>query len=71
VEVPPEVVTVTSTVPIDSGGEVTVSVVAALNKTVAEIEPKPSEVGLARSVPISVTLWAPEVGRSSRSRRSP
>jgi hypothetical protein len=53
---------VTSTVPIDPTGEVTVSVVAVLDKIVAEVAPNLTEVGLARLVPITVTRWAPVVG---------
>jgi hypothetical protein len=60
---PLEVVTVTSTVvPAVPAGEVTVTVVEVLDKTVATVAPKSTAVGLARLVPSTVTCWPPAVG---------
>ena len=50
--------TVTSTVPTPAG-EVTVTVVAVLDTTVALFVPNFTAVGLARLAPVTVTRWPP------------
>src|SRR5579863_756567 len=62
-EVPPAVVTVTSTVPADSAGEVAVIVVPLTTETpVAAVPPKETVAGEAKLVPVMVTDVPPEVG---------
>jgi hypothetical protein len=62
-EVPPGVVTVTSTVPADSVGLVAVTDVGLLTVTpVAAVVPKSTAVAPVRFVPVMVTLVPPAVG---------
>ncbi len=60
-EVPPGVVTVTSTVPVPAG-EVTVMESAVSAVTVPAVVPKSTAVAFARLVPVTVTLVPPPSG---------
>ena len=60
-EVPPAVVTVTSTVPVPAG-EVTVMEVAVSAVTVPAVVPNLTAVAFARLVPVTVTLVPPAPG---------
>jgi len=60
--VPPGVVTVTWTVPAVPAGDVTVAVVAVLERMVPALAPKFTAVELARLVPVTMTCWPPAVG---------
>ena len=60
-EVPPAVVTVTSTVPVPDG-EVTVIDVAESAVTVPVVVPNLTAVAFARLVPVTVTLVPPAPG---------
>ena len=57
-DVPPAVVTLTSTVPALPAGDVAVIEVAELAVTVAEFEPKSTAVAEDRFVPV-MTTWVP------------
>ncbi len=61
VEVPPTVVTVTSTVPVPAG-EVAVIEVAESAVMVAAFDPKSTALAPSRLVPVMVTLVPPPVG---------
>jgi len=61
-EVPPAVVTVMSTAPTDSGGEMPAIWVADTGKKVAETVPNLTVVAPERSVPVMVTEVPPPVG---------
>jgi len=61
-EVPPAVVTVTSTVPAPSAGAVATICVAVSEVMVAATEPKSATVAPERLVPVMVTEFVPEVG---------
>ena len=60
-EVPPAVVTVTSTMPVPAG-EVTVIEVAVSAVTVPAVEPNLTEVADPRLVPVTTTLVPPALG---------
>ena len=60
-EVPPTVVTVTSTVPVPAG-EVAVIEVAESAVIVAALDPKSTALAPPRLVPVMVTLVPPPVG---------
>ena len=60
-EVPPPVVTVTSTVPVP-GGEVTVMESAESAMTVPAVVPNLTAVAFARLAPVTVTLVPPATG---------
>ncbi len=60
-EVPPAVVTVTSTVPVPAG-EVTVMEAAVSAVTAPAVVPKSTAVAFARLVPVTVTLVPPPAG---------
>ena len=62
-EVPPEVVTVTVTVPLACAGDVTVIDVADVTVTLAAaVVPKETEVVLVNPVPVIVTVVPPVAG---------
>jgi len=60
-EVPPVVVTVTSTVPLPAG-EVTVMEVAVLAVTVPDVVPNVTDVAELRFVPVMTTWVPPAIG---------
>ena len=64
-EVPTGVVTVTSTVPADSAGAVTVIDVAVSAVTAPAVAPKSTAVWPVRLVPVMVTLVPPAPARRS------
>ncbi len=59
---PPAVVTVTSTVPVEPAGEVATICVEVFETIVAALEPKDTAVAEPRSVPVIVTLVPPAAG---------
>ena len=60
--VPPAVVTVTSTVPVEPAGAVAVMLFAVLAVIVADVLPNLTAVAPARLVPVIVTVVPPAVG---------
>ena len=68
-EVPPAVVTVTSTMPVPAGEVAVTEVAVSAVMAVAGAEPNFTEVAESRFVPVMTTLVPPAVGpRSERSR---
>ena len=60
--VPPDVVTVMSTVPREPAGEMAVIVVELLTVKVAAVVPKLTALAPAKPVPVMVTVVAPVLG---------
>ena len=61
-EVPPTVVTVTSTVPVPAGAVAKIEVAELTVKLVAAVAPKFTAVAFVKFVPVMVTLVPPVVG---------